>query len=150
MQHIQHIFLADDDSDDRVLFYEAIRLCVPTAHCSIANNGMELMEHLQESLKSDHRLIFLDLNMPLKNGHECLTEIRNHPDFNNIPVFIYSTSINPADIDESLARGADFYIHKPDSFNYLLDIVKHIISLDRWQHQKPAPEDFVLRAVAGA
>jgi CheY-like chemotaxis protein len=149
MQYIQHVFLADDDADDRVLFYEAIRLCMPAAHCSVANNGTELLEQLNESLLEDHRMVFLDLNMPLKNGHECLAAIRSQPKLCNIPVYIYSTSTNPEDIDLSLAGGADFYIHKPDSFNYLLDIVRHILSLNRVEHVPAQPDTFVLKALAG-
>lgn len=149
MQHIQHVFLADDDADDRVLFYEAIRLCTPSAHCSIANNGTELLEQLNESLVEDHRMVFLDLNMPLINGHESLAAIRRHPKLYNIPVYIYSTSTNQADIDLSLTGGADFYIHKPDSFDYLLDIVRHILSLNRIEHVPAHRDTFVLKTLAG-
>ena len=150
MEYIQHIFLADDDPDDRVLFYEAIRITAPQAHISLAGNGSELVDQLLESIRSDWRMVFLDINMPVQNGHECLQQIRNHPLLCTLPVFIYSTSENPADIDLAYTIGADYYIYKPSSFNYLLDMVRGIFSLNRWVHQRPARNEFVLRSVAGA
>mgnify|MGYP003579274684 CR=1 FL=1 len=70
-----NIIVADDDSDDRELFEEAATFADPGITITLARDGEELMEHLlNRSLLPD--MIFLDLNMPRKNGKECLTEIR--------------------------------------------------------------------------
>lgn len=141
-----HIFLADDDNDDRLLFYEAIRLSGIEAELSTANNGIELLELLQEVQTTLPRVIFLDLNMPMKNGHECLTIIRKDESLKTIPVIIYSTSVNPEDVDKSFEEGADFYIRKPESFNDLVQMVKGVLSLNRYIHMPPTKESFVIQA----
>jgi len=147
MENPVHIFLADDDADDRALFYEAIRITAPKAVLTTAGNGVEFLEVLSETSTSLPRLIFLDLNMPLKNGHECLLEIRKSEPLKNIPVFIYSTSVNPDDIDKSFNAGADFFIRKPSSFNDLVEIVKALLALKRYEHLPPNRADFVLKTV---
>ncbi|HLP53010.1 MAG TPA: response regulator [Chitinophagales bacterium] len=143
-----HIFLADDDMDDRVLFYEAIRLTTPSAKMTMANNGFELMEALLLHDTSHPPLVFLDLNMPIKNGHECLAEIRASDRLKNLPIIIYSTSSDPRDIDKCYNGGADFYIHKPTSFNDLLELVKIVLNLNRTTHIPPEKEHFVLKSMA--
>ncbi|HLP21322.1 MAG TPA: response regulator [Chitinophagales bacterium] len=145
-----HVFLADDDADDRVLFYEAIRQTMPHAGMTLANNGFELIELLNNTGTTLPRLVFLDLNMPIKNGHECLAEIRVTETLKNLPVVIYSTSEDPRDIEKAYVQGADFYIHKPNSFNDLLEIVRTVLSFNRTTHMPPVKERFVLKSTTPA
>ena len=145
MQDPIHIFLADDDADDRGLFYEAIRAVYSEAELSQASNGEELIELLFKNSTALPRIIFLDLNMPIKNGHETLAAIRDTEELRSIPVFIYSTSTDPMDIDKSFEGGADFYIAKPSSFNDLKQIIKTVLALNRQTHIPPVKENFVLQ-----
>ena len=146
MQKRVHIFLADDDADDRGLFYEAMRVTFLQAQMSLANNGAELIDLLLKTQTGLPRIVFLDLNMPIKNGHETLLIIRNNEILKNIPVFIYSTSTDPEDIQKSFDEGADFYIEKPSSFNDLKNIIKTVLSFNRYSHSPPVKETFVLKS----
>lgn len=139
-----HIFLADDDTDERVLFHEAIRLNSISAQLSVAGNGMELIEVLHNTPISGPRLVFLDLNMPIKNGYDCLLEIRQHPTLNTLPVVIYSVSNNINDVKATYEAGADFYLHKPSSFNDLQTALRKIFDLNLTQHMEPKWESFVI------
>jgi DNA-binding response OmpR family regulator len=142
-----HIFLADDDADDRGLFYEAIRLTLPGAELTMASNGQELLELLVNSIVKLPRMVFLDLNMPIKNGHECLVDIRQHESLKTLPVIIYSTSDSQADIELTFESGADFYIHKPSSFSDLQNIMKKVFSLNRSEHAPTSRDGFVISAI---
>ncbi len=146
MQDPIHIFLADDDADERGVFYEAIRVAFLNAELSSATNGVELLKILQETKTSLPRLVFLDLNMPVKNGHETLCAIRNNEVLKAIPVIIYSTSSDTKDIDKSIEEGADFYITKPASFNDLKYIMKGLARLNRKTHLPTPRGSFVLKA----
>ncbi len=53
------ILLVDDDTDDQLFFVDAIKELIPTIECSIANNGLEALEHL-EKVPQPPSLIFLD------------------------------------------------------------------------------------------
>ena len=63
--------------------------------------------------------MFLDLNMPIMNGFECLEAIRSTPHLKDLLVAIYSTSSAERDIEETFEKGANIYIKKPSSFNEL-------------------------------
>ena len=64
-------------------------------------------------------VLFLDLNMPLKNGMECLVEIRSDKTFDKLPIIIFSTSSQKQAVDTAYENGATFYLKKPDSFDKL-------------------------------
>ena len=66
------VYLADDDADDRLLFEEALLEVSGNVMLTIAKNGEQLMGILNTKTPPPPHLIFLDLNMPLKNGFECL------------------------------------------------------------------------------
>ncbi len=138
-----NIFLADDDPDDREIFLEVISEVVPHVNATIAKNGKELMLLLNEkNVVPD--IIFLDLNMPLMNGQECLVEIRNNDKLKNIPVIIYSTSWSREHIDDTFTKGANFYFPKPDSLTDLKTMISRIFSLDWDEFMKPTKDKFLL------
>jgi CheY-like chemotaxis protein len=115
------IVLADDDADDRDLFNEAMEIINPIIKVEMVRDGQELMDFLHQNVRPD--LIFLDLNMPKKNGKECLTEIRIDAKLKDIPVIIYTTSLNPSDIEACSQGGATNFIRKPNSFEELKSIL---------------------------
>lgn len=91
----RRIMLVDDDDVDRQLFNSALEDLWPTAKIGQLNNGVDLMSQLLDpSAQELPNLIFLDMNMPIMNGEECLSAIRSEPDLNKIPVIIYSNYYN--------------------------------------------------------
>lgn len=108
-----HILLADDDESDRFLFREAFsELSIKTLVHTV-NDGVQLMEYLAQADTPLPHLLFLDLNMPRKNGLECLREIRMDEKLKNISIAIYSTSSSERDMDEAFRNGANVYIKNP-------------------------------------
>jgi CheY-like chemotaxis protein len=86
------------------------------------------MEYLAKKDVALPELIFLDLNMPRKNGLECLKEIRSSEKFSKIPIAIYSTSASKNDIEETFRNGANVYIKKPSDFNILKQLLAKVLS----------------------
>ncbi len=141
-----HILLADDDEDDRMFFKDAIVTVAPAVKLTTVHNGEELLNILKKNLVELPDFIFLDLNMPYKNGLECLKEIKTLDFLKSIPVLIYSTSANKDQVDTSYLNGANMYIQKPMSFDGIIRILQTIFSFDptRWFDQ-PAREKFILK-----
>ena len=138
-----YILLADDDEDDRELLSEAMAASIPQAILKTAGNGKELMDILTQSDRLPDVLL-LDLNMPIKGGQECLTEIRSNENLARLPVLVYSTSGNQDQIDDMYHLGADYYIRKPSSFSGLKEMAYLIGSMPWSGHQTPPREKFVL------
>src|SRR5690606_10195300 len=101
-----HIFFGDDDREDVEFFTQAIEEVSPGIKITIARDGAELLEFLQLVIPD---IIFLDLNMPVMNGVECLQRIRSNKKCNDVPVIIYSTSANPDQIEKTYELGANMY-----------------------------------------
>ncbi len=140
------IALADDDADDRFLFEEAIKEIHIKTNLSLYVNGKELMEYLTSPNAVLPQLVFLDLNMPVKNGLQCLKEIRGNSALKELSVAIYSTSCSEKDIEETFINGANIYINKPNNFNKLKEVIERVLQLD-WQYQTSYlnKDNFLLR-----
>lgn len=118
----------DDDVDDQLYFREAIAEVNPSIECRFANNGLEALEHIEVPPPFD--LIFLDLNMPVMNGYECLTTLKQKDQYKNIPVVIFTTSKNKSDIERSKQLGAHLYVSKPTNFTILCSKLSRIFNDD--------------------
>lgn len=141
-----HIVLADDDEDDRMLFSEAIDEINIRTKLSLFNHGQELMDYLTLPKVVLPCLVFLDLNMPIKNGMQCLNEIRNNKRLSNLCVAIYSTSSSEADIEETFLNGANIYINKPSSYKELREAIAKVLQLNWQYHNSNLNKDtFVFR-----
>lgn len=133
MNDTMHILLADDDIDDRNLFKEALNDINADVNFQSFTSGTDLMLYLHSEGYEAPHIIFLDLNMPGKSGHQCLQEIRDNPKYKDISIAIYSTSNAEEDIIATLSGGANVYIHKPDDFEKLRDIITHVLKIN-WQY----------------
>ena len=121
---ISHILLADDDEDDRSLFSEAVKVVSPDIKVTLAENEPGLLMFLNNDVIPE--VIFLDVNMPLKSGLDCLRAIKSNINYINTSVVMYSTSNNMKDIDAAYEEGADFYIIKPSNYTLLIEILRSL------------------------
>ncbi len=119
----KQILLIDDDADEHELFSGALG--------TIGNFSLISAFGTDESLRvlqtSKPDLIFLDINMPAKNGFICLQEIKKSPQFGGIPVQMYSTSTNEKDVQKALELGANGYMVKAGSFTELCKNLKKVL-----------------------
>ncbi len=145
---IKNIIIADDDWDDQILFKEAIENHQYAPFLQVVSNGNKLLKALEAGPLPD--LIVLDLNMPNKNGMECLKEIRSNPLQKNIPIVILSTSKDIRDIELCYILGAQLFFSKPYTFESLKNMVHYIISID-WLNfpEKPDKDLFIEIATKG-
>jgi CheY-like chemotaxis protein len=125
----KHIVLADDDSDDRELFVEAISEIDAAATVLTVEDGDKLMTALK-GLSNPPDIIFLDVNMPRKSGKECIADIKRDKRLTDVPIVIYSTTLNKKDIDDAWTNGALCFMRKPDSYSKLKSILREIVTTD--------------------
>lgn len=126
---IKSILLVDDDQDDYYLFNEALQKIGLPVSLSHSSNFLEAIAHLTTELPD---IIFLDLNMPFKNGLDALTDLKADESFRSIPVVIFSSSTYAREIKLAYERGAALYFTKPTSFDDLM-LALHQILAKNWQ-----------------
>ncbi len=141
-----HIILADDDEDDRLFFTDAFEELKINTKVNTFNDGVELMNYLNHPDAILPNVLFLDLNMPRKNGIECLNEIKMDDKFNDIAIAIFSTSSSEEHIEETFVRGANIYIKKPSDFSTLKKVLSDVVTIN-WQYHTSGlnKDNFLLR-----
>lgn len=116
--------IADDDSDDADIFCEALSQIATVMKCYKVENGREVFEFLSGPETGKPDVIFLDINMPVMNGWECLKKLKSTEDFSQIPTIMYSTSSAKKDIDQAYRLGASLFLTKPEDFKELCKILE--------------------------
>lgn len=137
------ILLAEDDDDDAFLFREALDQVGVKSNLAVAENGMRLMQILHSGEYMPD-LIFLDMNMPVKNGLECLREIKSLDAFKDVRIIILSTSVAKYMLDAAYEGGAQLYIQKPTSFAGLIDILKRCLVSQTANDPSSGMEQFLI------
>ncbi len=141
-----NIFLADDDDDDRILFCEALDELDTDTKVTTFENGVDLMANLVDREIALPDIIFLDLNMPLMNGEECLNDIKLEPALSEIPIVIYSTSLDPQIAEVLLEKGANLYLQKPKSYTQLKAALQRSMESIHQNMNGPASmKDFIIK-----
>lgn len=113
------IIMLDDNMDEIFLARRALRKVGITNRLFSEKKPERIFETLNELIQLGHDkktfLILLDVKMPKLNGIEVLERIRNHPDFKDIPVLMFSASDSEVDMFQSYEAGSNGYIVKPFS-----------------------------------
>jgi len=122
------ILLADDDEDDTFLFEQVLLEVNSGFELVVATNGIQAIDILTKNQEFD--IVFLDINMPLKNGLQCLQEIPALLGSKQIPVICFSTSGDQHIITKARDLGAAGYITKPVSYNKYLNVLKDVLRLN--------------------
>ena len=123
---LKNIFLVDDDTDDQQFFVEAISGLKNISLSGVANNGSEALNMLCNCILLPD-IIFLDFNMPLMNGIECLREIKRFPRTKDIPVFMLSSAFEQAELSREL--GAKGFIKKSNDITAFRKELDRVINL---------------------
>lgn len=119
-----HILLVDDDLDEFEFFLMALEKMPSLFKCTYAGGGTEALNLLNE-IEPD--FIFLDMNMPARNGLECLKEIKKIEKYRHIPIIIYSTTIDESIAKKALALGAVQCLTKPILPALLEEILRKMV-----------------------
>ncbi len=124
---LRSCFLIDDDEDDREIFAMALQKANADFVCKTAKNGKEALENA-----AAHDFvpgyIFVDLNMPLVSGRECVVALKKMERLAQVPIIVYSTSSFERDIEDLKKLGASHYLVKPTSFNALVAALKKLFA----------------------
>jgi two-component system, chemotaxis family, response regulator Rcp1 len=128
------ILLVEDSKSDAYLTQETLVDSQISHRLHIVKDGVEAIDFLYQRGKYTYvprpDLILLDLNLPKKNGHEVLTEIKQDETLKSIPVVVVTTSTNEEDRTKAHQLQALSYWVKPVELDRLIDVVMSITTVD--------------------
>ncbi len=134
-----HILLVEDNEGDILLTTEALEESRLPNTLAVVRNGKDALEYLHKrgpfAKEPTPGLVLLDVNLPLKNGHEVLESIKKDPTLCHIPVVMLTTSSSETDINRSYRNHVNCYVTKPAEIGDFLQSITKI-------------EDFWLNMVA--
>jgi CheY-like chemotaxis protein len=124
------VLLIEDDPGDTLMIQEAFQENKVRNRLSCVTDGVDALAFLRR--QGEHAdaprpdLILLDLNLPRKDGHEVLAEIKEDDDLRPIPVVVLTTSEADEDILRSYQLHANAYVTKPVDFDRFISVVRQI------------------------
>lgn len=139
------VLIAEDDDDDFLIFSLAIAEIEVAIALTRAKDGEKLLQVLSENIPD---ILFLDIQMPCKNGRECLKEIRANQRYDDLPIIIYSSFTDLNTIEYCFREGSNLYTIKPNTMGELKDILRRILVID-WRKAMyyPRKSEFVINPV---
>jgi two-component system response regulator len=137
------ILMVEDNEDD----YDAAARSFRKAHLDNplhwCKNGREALDYLEHSTAPLPGLVLLDLNMPGIDGRATLKCMKQDEVLKNIPVVIFTTSVDERDVEQCYEQGASSYIQKPVDFGGLIHtaelIKQYWFDLARLPHSHQRP-----------
>lgn len=124
------VLLVEDNLVDAGLLVEAFRETEFPIEITHFSDGEEALAYLLQKENSEETpipdVILLDLNMPRKDGHWVLKEIRANSRFSHIPVVIMTCLKNDEDVRRAYEGKANFYIVKPMNLDQLLETIRYL------------------------
>lgn len=142
---VKSILMADDDSDDQFFFQKAVQEISKDIKLEIVVDGEKLMNYLLANTSNLPEVVFIDLNMPRKNGMECLTEIKSNDLLKHLIVIMHSTSLREETANELYGLDAHYYMHKSD-YNLLAKNIAQLIDILYHDSARPPKSKFILSA----
>ncbi len=111
------ILVVDDNPGDVGLLEAAFQQWRAQSNVSVVEDGEQALQYLKKEPPYEFAtvpdLIFLDLNLPKKDGRATLAEIKADQELKHIPIIILSTSDSNKDILDSYKLHANCYMTKP-------------------------------------
>lgn len=141
-----HVLLAEDDKADRLLFSEVLEELPVSVELTTVADGEELIDWLTRQGSQLPDVLFLDLNMPRRNGYAALSIIKRDRVLQDLPVIIFSTASDEDNTKQAYKDAAHYYIHKPTDFSKLkLLIYKALKLIAEKNISLPNKDNFVLK-----
>jgi SRSO17 transposase len=113
------LIIEDNDEDYQTILWSIKKLPShpPVLRCEDGDDALDYLnqrgKYSQQKFKTGPSLVFLDLNLPGKDGHNVLVRIKKDPNLKTMPIVVFTSSSNPTDVEQSYLNGANSYIHKP-------------------------------------
>ncbi len=128
-----NLLLVEDSPDDIILTEEALKDAALETRLAVVTDGEQAMDYLRQrgSFSDATRpdVILLDLNMPKKNGHDVLAEMKDDPALESIPVIVLTVTQEEEEVVRAMNLKMNFYLNKPVATGKLEPLLQEIHEL---------------------
>ncbi|MEM9561697.1 MAG: response regulator [Actinomycetota bacterium] len=123
-----NVLLVEDNPLDARSTLRAARKLELADRVDVVADGQAALDRLREAHADGEPvgLLLLDLNLPGKDGHDVLRELRADPDLQTTPVVILTSSVEQSDVNGAYQHGANAYVNKPTGLDGWLEAMATI------------------------
>jgi CheY-like chemotaxis protein len=137
------VLLVEDSCADAALVREALKLYTLPVSLHVVPDGFAALAFLRQQAPFAQAprpdLVLLDLNLPQKDGHSVLAEVRREPALLGLPMVVFSSSGKQDDIERSYALGANWYMSKPLALDEFFQAVRAMV--EQWASFQAGPNE---------
>lgn len=116
------ILIAEDNLNNQML--ASAYLDAANAQYDIANDGIEVLEHLK---RSSYDIILMDIQMPRMDGMVCTQKVKSHPEWKNIPIVALTAHALVEEKKRIMKAGMEAYLSKPFKPEELIGVVRTVL-----------------------
>jgi CheY-like chemotaxis protein len=126
------VLIVEDDEGHATLIRRNMKRAGWGEHSVYLKDGQELLDYVYKQAQFSARppneavAIIADLNMPRLSGFEVLQRLKSDEDFSRIPVYVMTTTDNPAEIERCYDLGAAAYLVKPLDYGVFGEMVRRL------------------------
>jgi CheY-like chemotaxis protein len=126
------VLMAEDDDGHATLVRRSLKRAGLESTVVRLRDGQELLDYVfyrgpwAKRAPLDNLAVILDLNMPRLSGTDVLLRLKDDPDLSRIPVFVLTTTDNPAELDRCYTLGASACLVKPVDYGAFDDMMRHL------------------------
>ena len=120
---MKHILIVDDSKTNLIMARQELK---EDYEVTPVISGEQALQFLEKRIPD---LILLDINMPVMDGKETLTKIRQNPAWSTIPVIFLTSDESTETEAECLRLGAEDYIRKPFVAKVMKSRIERVISM---------------------
>ena len=136
-----HIILVEDDAGDELLTRKAIEATGLSVDLHTLHDGESALQFLRRG-EGDHifprpDLIFLDLNLPRRDGHSLLKDLKRDRSLMDIPVVVLTNRLSRTDMMACYRAGASGYLCKSFDFDIFKSNIQRLVQY--WWHTALLP-----------
>ena len=124
------LLLVEDNEDDAFLMKRSLKAAGIPQAIHVAADGQQAIDYLAGQGQYADReayplpsVVFLDLKLPFKSGHEVLAWVRSQRALAEIIVIVVTSSNQPSDLEEAYRLGANSYVVKPPAAQQLVEFL---------------------------
>ncbi|MFV0468497.1 MAG: two-component regulator propeller domain-containing protein [Dysgonomonas sp.] len=120
--HKENVLIVEDDDELLAFILDKLKRRYSVFY---AKNGIEALKVLEKEIIS---IVITDIMMPQMDGLELCHEIKQNVDYSHIPVILLTARNSVLNKIEGLDSGADAYIEKPFSLDYLYAQISNLLN----------------------
>ncbi len=124
------VLVIDDNPSDSQMMREALEFVGFDGAVIVVENAPRAFDYLSRRAPFANvplpHVIMLDISMPIMSGFDVLHEVKRRPEWASIPVMIFTSSRQPADVAKAESLGAKRFITKPLDWNGYTEVARDV------------------------